>query len=93
MQEIGIEKDNIIVVVKEIEGWYLAGLSAKISRKLGIPHVKDTNDMTKEDFNRLMPKKIGSRIAFMEKILKVYDIEIAKRKNESLRCFLDKYGF
>ncbi|KYK33412.1 MAG: hypothetical protein HXS48_25745 [Theionarchaea archaeon] len=57
IQKSGIEEDKIIIVVKEVEGWYLAGLSAENSKRLGISEIKDTNKTTKEDFNRLIPKK------------------------------------
>ena len=91
MQDIGIEEDDIIIVVREIEGWYLAGVDANV-RTLGVSEAGNTNAVTKEDFNKLIPKR-GSRILFMEKILNDYDIEAARKKNKSLEYFLDKYGF
>lgn len=91
-QKVGIDKDRIIVVVREIEGWYLAGVCEENSRKLNVSEMKDTNNTTKEDFNRLIPKKY-SRILFMERLLNCYDINTAKRKNESVKYFLGKYGF
>ena len=78
-------------MVKEIEGWYRAGLRAEDSKNLGLPEIKDSNNTTKEDFNRLIPKEIKFRVIFMEKILKKYDIEIAEEKNRSLKYFLNKY--
>ena len=92
MQKIGIGKDKIVVVVREIEGWYLAGLHAEDSKRLGIEEINDTNDITKEDFNKLIPKKIKSRLVFMKKILRTYDTEIAKEKNKSFKYFLDNHG-
>lgn len=92
MQKIGIGKDKIVVVVREIEGWYLAGLHAEDSKRLGIEEINDTNDITKEDFNKLIPKKIKSRLVFMKKILRIYDTKIAKEKNKSFKYFLDNHG-
>ncbi len=92
VEGIGPEKDRIIVVVREIEGWYLAGISTEKAKKLGIQDFRETNEITKEQFNRLIPEEIGSRLVFMQNILKEYNIEIAKEKNKSLRHFLQKFG-
>jgi len=86
-----IDKDKIIVVIKEIESWYLAGLDNKVCRQLKIKNFANTNNVTKEDFNSLIPKKFTSRIDFMSEILKNFSIEIAKQKNKSFRCFVEKY--
>jgi hypothetical protein len=86
-----IDIDRIIVVIKEIEGWYLAGLDAKSCKKLKIPRYETTDDISKEQFNNLIPKKFDSRIDFMTEILKQYSIETAKRKNKSFKYFIEKY--
>lgn len=91
-QKVGIDKDRIIVVVREVEGWYLAGVCGKNLKRLSISEMEDTNNITKEDLNRMIPKRY-SRILFMERLLSVYDIRTAKKKNESLKYFLSKYGF
>ncbi|MFQ6057194.1 MAG: hypothetical protein ACE5J3_14580, partial [Methanosarcinales archaeon] len=86
-----IAEDKIIVVVKEIESWYLAGLDENTSKKLGIrKKIRTTNSITKEEFNQLIPKNMP-RIEFMRKILKNYDVEIAKVRNRSLGYFLNKW--
>lgn len=86
-----IDKDKIIVVVKEIESWYLAGLDRKSFAKIKIPLLNKTDDITKEQFNKLIPKKYGSRIDFMVEILKYFSIETAKQKNKSFKYFSGKY--
>lgn len=86
-----ITKDKIIVVVKEIESWYLAGLDENTSKKLGIRKKIETSDnITKEEFNQLIPKNMP-RIEFMREILKNYDVEIAKERNRSFGYFLNKW--
>jgi hypothetical protein len=90
MQKIGIEEEKVIVVVREIEGWYLAGVRVEHSKKLGISEIRDTDNITKEDFNRLIPTK-DSRIVFMERILRDYDVDTGKEKNKSLKYFLNRY--
>ena len=86
-----IDKDRILVIVQEIESWYLAGLDEASSRRLGLPTFKTTNNISKEQFNRLIPEKFDSRIDFMLEILKHFSLEIAKQKNASLRYFIEKH--
>jgi len=86
-----IDEDKIIVVVKEIESWYLAGLDDRVCRRLRINNFTNTDNITKEKFNALIPKKFTSRIDFMSEILKNFSIEIAKQKNNSFRYFVEKY--
>lgn len=86
-----IDRDRIIVVIKEIESWYLAGLDDTCCRKLGIPPYGTTNSTTKEQFDDLIPKKFDSRIDFMQEILKCFDMETGKQKNASFKYFLEKH--
>jgi hypothetical protein len=84
--------DNIIVVIKEIESWYLAGLTAKGLEKLNInSKIKETDNLTKEQFDRLIPSKFVSRIDFMQEVLKHFHLETARRKNKSFNYFFEKY--
>jgi len=86
-----VTKDKIIIVIKEIESWYLAGLDEKVSKKLGIrKKIKTTDNVIKEHFNQLIPKKMP-RSVFMQKILENYDVGIAEGKNRSFGYFLNKW--
>lgn len=87
-----IDGDRIIVVIKEIEGWYLGGLDNTGSQKFGIPSYSATDNITKEQFNSSIPKRFDSRIEFLLEILKIFSIEIAKQKNGSFRYFIEKYN-
>ena len=80
----GLEREKIRIVIRQIESWYLAGLNDDTCRKLKVPVLRDTNDVTKEMFDRLTPKKFSSRIDFMQELLKHYDLAVAKQKNRSL---------
>jgi len=82
---------KIIVVIKEIESWYLAGLDQKTSSNIGIHNFEDTNDLFKEDFNELLETKYDSRIDFMQEIIKVFSIKVALEKNNSFRYFFNKF--
>lgn len=86
-----IDGSSIIIVIKEIESWYYAGLSRESELNLGVPDLSLTNELTKEDFNRLIPSKYDSRIDFMFEILKYFSIESARMKNHSFRFFVDRY--
>ena len=87
-----IDGDRIIVVIKEIESWYLAGLDNTESQKFRIPTYSVTDNITKGQFDSLIPKTFDSRIDFMLEILKIFSIEIAKQKNRSLRYCIEKYN-
>jgi hypothetical protein len=50
-----------------------------------------TEDISKKQFNNLIPKGFDSRIDFMLEILKYFSIKIAKQKNKSFRYFLQKH--
>ena len=87
-----IDKNNLIIVVKEIEGWYLAGLDDESCEELGLRPFRSTDDITKEHFNNLIPNKFDSRIDFMIEILKRFSFETAKQKNKSFSYFMLKFS-
>lgn len=86
-----IESGSIVIVIKEIESWYYAGLSRESEQNLGVPEIPSTNDLTKEDFNHLIPRHYDSRIDFMFEILKYFSLDSAQKKNHSFRFFVDRY--
>jgi len=89
-----IDEEKIVVVIKEIESWYLAGLGENEAKELDIPIAKisTTNNLTKEDFNRLIPNRYKkSVIDFRKEILKRFSIEKAKERNKSFKYFIEKF--
>lgn len=84
-------QERIAVVVREIEGWYLAGLDDESADSLGVSKLASTDDITKERFLELMPRRFSSRIDFMSEVLKCFSIEVAREKNKSFRHFADKH--
>lgn len=86
-----LEDENILVVVREIESWYLSGMSKEFSEKCGIKSFLDTEQIAKSTFNELKPKKFDSRIDFMLEILKFFCIDTAKSKNKSFCYFVEKF--
>ena len=87
-----VDGDRIIVVIKEIESWYCAGLRDEDLKKFKIYSYKTTDTITKDQFNKLIPKVFTSRIDFMLEILKWFSIEIAKQKNKSFCYFIEKHN-
>ena len=87
-----IDSDKIIVVIKEIESWYLAGLSDAECRRFKMHTFSVTDDITKEQFDSLRSNKFDYRIDFMSEVLKKFSIEIAKQKNKSFGYFIEKYN-
>lgn len=87
-----IDKDKIVVVIREIESWYLAGLDGSCCRKFRIPSNNTTDSITKEKFDNMIPKKFASsRVDYCHEILKYFQVKIAKQKNESFRYFLEDF--
>jgi len=85
-----IDLNKIIVVIKEVESWYLAGLDNNNCKELGLEAFDRTDETTKEQFNSLIPNRFDSRIDFMQEILKRFCIKTAKEKNASFDYFMSK---
>ena len=86
-----IAGNSIVIVIKEIESWYYAGLSATAAQDIGVADLNTTDDLFKEDFNQLMPRRFDSRIDFMFEILKSFSLETAVLKNHSFKFFVQRY--
>jgi hypothetical protein len=82
---------NIMVIIQEIESWYLAGIDDAGAKALGIHAPARTDFVTKEHFIRLIPRFYPSKIAFMIQILKHFSLSIAVEKNKSFRFFIEHY--
>ena len=85
-----LSEDRILIVCREIESWYLAGLNDEGCRQIGIPPSDDTDSMSKEQFDGMVPKKFVSRIDFMQEIMKVFDRKTALTRNTSFGYFMRK---
>ena len=84
---------RILIVCREIESWYLAGLNDEECKRLGLTTTIDNTDrISKEQFLDLMPDRFDSKSEFMLEILREFDHETARSKNSSFRYFMQKYG-
>ena len=87
-----LSKDRILVVCREVESWYLAGLNDDSRHQIKIRRrFNKTDSISKEQFDRMMPNKFVSRIDFMQEIMKLFDRETASTKNTSFEYFMRKY--
>jgi hypothetical protein len=82
---------SIIVVIQEIECWYLSGLDERSCKKLGMKVLGRTDALTKEEFLDLKPKRYDSRIDWMRDILQEFSIETAVEKNRSIKYFFTSW--
>jgi hypothetical protein len=86
-----VSGDTIVIVVREIESWYYAGLPDAVLQKFGLPTLPSTDEMTKEDFNDRIPQAFDSRIDYMFEILKTFSLTTAVRHNRSFQFFFENY--
>jgi hypothetical protein len=85
------ENDHIIIIIREIESWYLAGLDQRAQHRIGVRQFGTTNHITKEIFNGLIPRHYTSRIAFMVDIIAMFSPHAAMERNRSFAYFCQKY--
>ena len=80
-----LNKDVIFIVKDEIESWFLAGMNTdlEIFAEFNVPD--DTEGLTKEMFNEMM-----ARIDLMKEISKSYDFDLATKRNNSFKYFIEK---
>ncbi len=83
--------DHFVIIVREIESWYLAGLDERAQHRLGIRRYGSTNHITKEMFNGMIPRHYKSRIAFMGDIITLFSMHEARERNRSFSYFCHRY--
>ena len=86
----GLDWGRIMVVRREIEAWYLAGLDEESSHYLRLDRVADVDAVTKEMFDRLVGGREEHSRTMLE-ILKHYDVEVARQRSPSFQYFWQKH--
>lgn len=86
------EPGAIAVVVMEIESWYLAGADDGFLAGSGVLPLSSTDEVTKEAFNALVPRRYVSRVGFMLDLLDGYSVERGTERNRSLGFFLSRFA-
>ena len=87
-KKLNVDDEKIMIVVKEIESWYLAGLNDKNAQDLTRTTFVTTDALTKENFNSLMYPAFDSRVDFMQEILNRFSVGEAENRNVSFRYFI-----
>jgi len=86
-----IDNNKMFVVKEEIESWYLAGITQSNLEKFRIEAFSNTEQVNKEMFISMIPKKMKSTIDFQIETLKDFSLESGINKNNSLKYFVNKY--
>ena len=60
----GLEPERILMVRREIESWYLAGLDSDSYEEFRLPTRRNTDGITKEQFDGLLPSRFEDRVGF-----------------------------
>jgi hypothetical protein len=85
-----IDDTRMVVVRREIESWYMAGVGSETCQELGIADMPRTDELTKEQFEGMLPRRFDSVVDFMNEIIRCFCIETAKTKNRSFCYLMDK---
>lgn len=88
------DEAHVVIVIEEIESWYLAGLSREIYLDMNIgKYHQGTEHVTKEEFNRLLkdsrPTR-GGRATLLPYLLHRFDEDIACERNTSFAYFAQR---
>jgi len=83
--------ERIQIVKVEIESWYCAGIGPGKLEDLEVATCLETEGITKEKLEAVIPGGRVNRIPTLVEILEGYDLGAAARRNASLRYFLRKH--
>ena len=88
-----LDESQIVVVNREIESWYLAGLDEATCGQLGVPFLQQTDGFTKERFTDLRPHRFRNNLDFMLEILDHYNLShaLSGNRSESLAYFCARH--
>lgn len=85
--------ESIIIVITEIESWYLAGIDFK-KFKIKKNKILNTESVTKEDFysiiNKTTLKRKYPNVTKLTEILASFSVEQCRQKNSSFNDFITK---
>ena len=82
--------DRVVVVPREIEAWYLAGLNEAACDELGIDRVSEIDTVTKERFDQFVGGRRQHQPTMIE-ILRHYDVQVARQRSPSFAYFWQKH--
>ena len=83
-----LEIEKIFLVKFEIEAWIISGLDKDQLLKLKITdNLNDTEKITKEKFEKIIPKNFVNKLDFCTYIYENYNLNYAVSVNHSLQVF------
>jgi hypothetical protein len=89
-----LDPEKIAVIIQEIESWYLAVLDDSMCPKfLRNCCLSNTDNISKQRFGSLKPKRFDSDTDFMIEILKYPSVAKASNRNGSFHHFYVKHCF
>ena len=86
----GLKYSKVIIVKEEIESWYLAGVNNSVDKFKDWEIPPQTDHITKEDFDAMYITSFDSKNDCLKEIAKHYDINLAVKRNESFKYFLNR---
>jgi len=86
----GLDQDHIVVVIKEIESWYLNGLDQNYLKKIKIHRLPTCQNLSKEMFLDCVPSRLSPYL-FKLQIIENYCLEAAIENCPSIKYFINKY--
>jgi len=87
----GLDPARVVVVKKVIEGWYLAGLDDRNCRRLGLRPFGGTENVSKDDFEKMMPNRFKSLVDFRNELLKCHSLPHARARNRSFDYLVRRF--
>lgn len=89
-----INSSRILIVIREIESWYLAGIDSSLATRFDLSIPADTSDLAKSRLEQVARTlKFASPADFMVEILKTFSITNARGRNASFDRLLNRYLF
>ncbi|MHB8361442.1 MAG: hypothetical protein ACYDAO_05860 [Thermoplasmataceae archaeon] len=85
-----IRDNDIIIVKREIESWYISGLSKEDCKTLKIKYPANPELISKEKFKAMLPKGISDS-EFRKLIMEKFSIELARIRSPSFNYFISKF--
>lgn len=80
---------RIVVVKREIESWYVSGLSDAERRRMRLTAIPPTTEsFRKEDFEALAEGRYASPVELMQVLLDRFDMSEARNRNQSFDHFV-----
>ena len=81
-----VSREKTILVVQMIESWYVAGLNSQHDLSMLADAPPQTDDLVKQDFEDMMADD-AVRADVLQEVLKRFDLDRARYKNNSFEYF------